>query len=138
MPPRKCNCSGNCGPQSNDLTRREFIRMLSGGAAATLLASPAWGAFELPANQLARWRRELLTPGKPLVYSSDRHTDARMHLGGIGTGNFEIGAEGQLTTWQLFNTLRDGEVPAYFIQSGGRPKAFANLWRSQLAARPAH
>ena len=42
-----------------------------------------------------------------------------MHLGGIGTGNFEIGADGQFTTWQLFNTLRDGEVPFYFLARAG-------------------
>jgi uncharacterized protein (DUF608 family) len=42
-----------------------------------------------------------------------------MHLGGIGTGNFEIGADGQLTTWQLFNTLRDGQVPFYFAVKAG-------------------
>src|SRR5208282_6131285 len=48
-------------------------------------------------------------------YSSGSHADARMHLGGIGTGNVEIGADGQLTTWQLFNTLRDGEVPLHFL-----------------------
>jgi len=42
-----------------------------------------------------------------------------MHLGGIGTGNFEIGADGQFTTWQLFNTLRDGQVPFYFVVKAG-------------------
>ena len=42
-----------------------------------------------------------------------------MHLGGIGTGNFEIGVDGQLTTWQLFNTLRDGQVPLHFLIRAG-------------------
>jgi uncharacterized protein (DUF608 family) len=42
-----------------------------------------------------------------------------MHLGGIGTGNFEIGSDGQLTTWQLFNTLKDGQVPFHFLVKGG-------------------
>ena len=42
-----------------------------------------------------------------------------MHLGGIGTGNFEIGADGQLTTWQLFNTLRDGQIPFHFAVKAG-------------------
>ena len=46
-----------------------------------------------------------------------------MHLGGIGTGNFEIGVDGQLTTWQLFNTLRDGEVPFHFaVKTGAAAK----------------
>ncbi len=115
---RKCNCSGNCGPQSNGLNRREFIGLVGAGTAA-LLAGPAWGAFELPPDELARWRRELYAPAESRRYLSDRHTDARMHLGGIGTGNFEIGADGQLTTWQLFNTLRDGHVPLYFLVKAG-------------------
>jgi non-lysosomal glucosylceramidase len=110
---RKCNCSGHCGPQP--LNRREFIGLVSAGAAATLLGTPAWGAFDLPAGELQRWRRELFAPAKPRLYLSDKHTDARMHLGGIGTGNFEIGVDGQFTTWQLFNTLRDGEVPLHFL-----------------------
>ncbi len=42
-----------------------------------------------------------------------------MHLGGIGTGNFEIGVDGQFTTWQLFNTLRDGHVPLHFAVKTG-------------------
>ena len=115
---RKCNCSGNCGP--HNLNRREFLGLVGAGAAATLLGSPAWGAFELPADELQRWQRELLAPAKPRLYSSSKHTDARMHLGGIGTGNFEIGVDGQFSTWQLFNTLRDGQVPLHFlIRAGG-------------------
>jgi len=42
-----------------------------------------------------------------------------MHLGGIGTGNVELGVDGRLTTWQLFNTLRDGEVPMFFALKTG-------------------
>src|SRR5512134_3856214 len=128
---RNCNCSGNCGPQP--LNRREFIGLVGAGAAATLLGNTAWGAFELPADDLQRWRRDLFAPAQPRLYLSDKHTDARMHLGGIGTGNFEIGADGQFTTWQLFNTLRDGQVPfclavkvggvARLLQTTGGPAA---------------
>src|ERR1035437_7879358 len=114
---RKCNCSGHCGPQP--LNRREFIGLGGAGTAATLLGNAAWGAFELPAEDLQRWRRELFAPVKPRLYLSDKHTDARMHLGGIGTGNFEIGVDGQFTTWQLFNTLRDGQVPLHFLVKAG-------------------
>src|ERR1051325_3287920 len=117
---RNCNCSGNCGPQNrNPLTRRDVLGLVGAGTAATLLAHPAWGAFELPADELERWRRELFASVKSRLYLSAKHTDARMHLGGIGTGNFEIGADGQFTTWQLFNTLRDGHVPFHFLAKAG-------------------
>ena len=66
-----------------------------------------------------RWRRELFAPAKPRLYLSGKHTDVRMHLGGIGTGNFEVGVDGQFTTWQLFNTLRDGQVPLHFLVRAG-------------------
>lgn len=114
---RKCKCSGHCGPQP--LNRREFLGLVGAGTAAALLGNTAWGAFELPADDLQRWRRELFAPATPRLYYSDKHTDARMHLGGIGTGNFEIGVDGQLTTWQLFNTLRDGQVPFHFLVKAG-------------------
>ncbi len=42
-----------------------------------------------------------------------------MPLGGIGTGNLELGVDGQFTTWQLFNTLRDGHVPFCFAVNVG-------------------
>src|SRR5215831_5892281 len=115
---RKCNCSGPCGPRSSDLTRREFMELVGAGTAGLLTVS-AWGAFELPADELNRWLHDLFAPTQPRRYSSATHTDARMHLGGIGTGNFELGADGQLTTWQLFNTLRDGHVPLYFLVKAG-------------------
>ncbi len=116
---RKCNCSGNCTPPNADLSRREFLGLIGAGTTATMLASPAWAAFGLSPDEFKRWQRELFSPAPPRLYLSNRHTDARMHLGGIGTGNFEIGADGRLTTWQLFNTLRDGDVPFYFLAKAG-------------------
>jgi len=117
---RKCHCGGKCLPQDDVLTRREFLGIVGAGAAATFLATPAWGAFELPSDELNRWKRSLFEWEAPRLYLSSKHTDARLHLGGIGTGNFEIGADGQFTTWQLFNTLRDGQVPFYFALQTGR------------------
>jgi hypothetical protein len=87
---------------------------MGAGTAGTLLAGPAWTKGELTAEDVQRLRQDLLLPDQPRLYSSDKHSDARMHLGGIGTGNFEIGVDGQLTKWQLFNTLRDGQVPFHF------------------------
>ena len=120
MAMRKCNCSGNCYPQSDGFSRRQFLGMVGTGVAMSLVGPSAWGAFELPSDELAQWKRSLTAVGAPRIYTSDIHTDARMHLGGIGTGNFEIGADGRLTTWQLFNTLRDGQVPFYFAVKTGQ------------------
>ena len=112
---RKCNCAGGCGPQSVDLSRREFVQAVGAGVAGGMLAGSAMAAAKLSPEEIERWKKELLAPSPARVYRSDIHSDARMHLGGIGTGNIEIGADGQLTTWQLFNTLRDGMVPLYFL-----------------------
>lgn len=117
---KKCKCSGNCQPQPEDLTRRKFLGLVGVGTAATILSGPAWGAFELSSSELDRWKRSLFEPATPRRYLSGQHTDARMHLGGIGTGNIEIGVDGQLTNWQLFNTLRDGQVPFYFAIRAGK------------------
>src|ERR1700716_3211035 len=72
---------------------------------------------------LRKRKLALLKHSAPRKYHSGTHSDARMHLGGIGTGNFEIGADGQFTTWQLFNTLRDGYVPLCFgVKAGSTAK----------------
>ncbi len=119
---RKCNCSGACFPQSDDLTRRDFISLVSAGTAGALLTSEGWPAWlnEQTPLELDEWKRQLYKASPPRLYRSDVHTDARMHLGGIGTGNIEIGADGQFTTWQLFNTLKDGSVPLYFGVKAGQ------------------
>ena len=122
---RNCNCSGGCTPENrrdDGFTRREFLTLVGAGTAGLFFGAPALGqgisAETIPSTvspeDLARWKQALREPALPRLYLSDKNTDARMHLGGIGTGNFEIGADGQLTTWQLFNTLRDGTVPFYF------------------------
>jgi uncharacterized protein (DUF608 family) len=89
------------------------------GTAAALLAGTEWAKAELTPEDVQKLRRDLQAADKPRRYSSEVHTDARMHLGGIGTGNFEIGVDGQFTTWQLFNTLRDGNVPLHFAVKAG-------------------
>jgi uncharacterized protein (DUF608 family) len=105
------------------VSRREFIELVGIGAAGAVLAGSAAGSgenTEQRAESLARWKKALFEPAPARVYDSGTHADARMHLGGIGTGNFEIGPDGQLTTWQLFNTLRDGEVPFHFLVRAGK------------------
>ncbi|HLJ57536.1 MAG TPA: twin-arginine translocation signal domain-containing protein, partial [Chthonomonadaceae bacterium] len=98
--PRNCNCAGGqCGPQGEEppdddaaagVSRREFISLASIGAAGVALAGGAPGTA--PAD-LAEWKASLMKPSAPRKYRSDVHRDAKMHLGGIGTGNFEIGVD---------------------------------------------
>lgn len=119
---RNCKCSGVCGPPGDGVTRREFITLVGVGAAGTLLAQSgaAWGdAAPASDAHLTEWLRNVRQPGAPRVYRSDTHTDARLPLGGIGTGNIEIGPDGQLLNWQLFNTLSDGFVPLLFAVKAG-------------------
>jgi len=120
---RKCGCSGQCGPETGEVSRREFIELAGIGVAGAVLggSSGALGENQSPRlEDLEQWKKTLLGPAPARVYDSGTHVDARMHLGGIGTGNFEIGADGQFTTWQLFNTLRDGDVPFYFLARAGK------------------
>jgi non-lysosomal glucosylceramidase len=127
--PRKCNCAGTCVPQGapentageveTTVSRRDFIALAGIGVTGAMLTGAAGEAETRrreaqKAADLADWKRALPAPSAPRRYRSQTHTDARMPLGGIGTGNFEIGVDGQITTWQLFNTLRDGFVPFVF------------------------
>ena len=120
---RKCGCSGQCGPVTGEVSRREFIELAGIGVAGAVLAGPSGAVAESQRarpEDLEEWKKALLGPAPARVYDSGTHADARMHLGGIGTGNFEIGADGQFTTWQLFNTLLDGELPFHFLARAGK------------------
>jgi len=113
------------GEVETTVSRREFITLASIGVTGAMLTGAAGEAEARrreaqKAADLADWKRALLTPSAPRRYRSQIHTDARMPLGGIGTGNFEIGVDGQINTWQLFNTLRDGFVPFVFGVKAGR------------------
>ena len=130
---RKCKCSGACQPSSSALDRREFLALAGAGTAGAILGAANWTPSANAGETLDEWKRALQGVSSPRLYRADIHMDARMHLGGIGTGNFEIGADGQFTTWQLFNTLSDGEVPFHFgiktgaivrlLQTAGGPPA---------------
>lgn len=103
----------------SSLNRREFLELMGRGVGGAMLAGgPVLSSVGADGTATAP-SPDAATRPQPRLYYSDRHTDARMHLGGIGTGNIEIGADGRLTTWQLFNTLRDGEVPFYFAVKAG-------------------
>jgi len=120
---RRCNCSGGCcGSLAADVNRRDFLTLIGAGAASAMIGRQAWADWlqnHTSPEELARWKKELMQSSPARVYRSGVHTDARMHLGGIGTGNIEIGVDGQFTNWQLFNTLRDGSVPMAFAVKAG-------------------
>jgi non-lysosomal glucosylceramidase len=120
---RKCNCSGGCcATPTSGVSRREFLTLIGAGAATTALGAQAWATWladHTSPEELAKWKKALMQAAAPTVYRSGVNGDARMHLGGIGTGNIEIGADGQFTRWQLFNTLSDGMVPLMFVAKAG-------------------
>lgn len=128
--PRNCNCAGPCGPapeddDENGVSRRDFLTGLGTGLIALAPmgggAQEEGGANAAPQQTLEEWKRALQAPAPTRIYRSGVHRDVRFPLGGIGTGSFELGADGQFTTWQLFNTLRDGHVPFFFgIHAGGK------------------
>jgi uncharacterized protein (DUF608 family) len=110
--PRKCKCAGGCVPQVEpEVSRREFIALVGLGAAGALTGDGSAASAAQQEAQLRAWKADLMKPAKPRRYQSGRHRDVRFPLGGIGTGNVELGSDGRFTTWQLFNTLRDGHVP---------------------------
>src|SRR5438132_901131 len=124
---RECNCAGGCGPQhigfepialaGTDPRRGDPAWSPEAYDSATMEWAD-WIAQQGDADELSQWKKTLHESARR-VYFSDKHADARLPLGGIGTGNIEIGPDGQLTTWQLFNTLRDGYVPCFFAVKVG-------------------
>ena len=121
---RKCKCSGGCcGVKANDVSRRDFLTLIGAGAATAAIGGQAWANWlqqHTSPEELEHWKKALMLPSPKRVYGSGVNTDARMHLGGIGTGNIEIGCDGRFTNWQLFNTLSDGLVPFMFaVKAGG-------------------
>ncbi len=104
------------------MTRRQFLTLTTLGAAGALLTTPGAARSDAAPDDgagLADWLLDLRQPGSPRVYQSGIHTDVGLPLGGIGTGNIEIGPQGQLKNWQLFNTLSDGFVPLVFAVKVG-------------------
>jgi uncharacterized protein (DUF608 family) len=117
---RKCNCAGHCRPGLSEVTRREFISVVGLTAASGIAGASARDTgWQAPPAELAAWKAALLRRGDRRSYRSGVHSDARLPLGGIGTGTVELGCDGRLTTWQLFNTLRDGCVPLHFAARCG-------------------
>lgn len=128
--PRTCSCAGPCGPGDegqdelqeiqDGVSRRGFLTLLGTGAISGGLAVHNAEAATRRAAELESWKLTLKDVGTPRVYRSDRHTDVRFPLGGIGTGSFELGPDGQFTIWQLCSSLRDGHIPFFFGIKAGK------------------
>lgn len=54
----------------------------------------------------------LYEPYKKKEYTS-KHTEAAFLLGGIGTGNFSVGARGEFRDWEVFNAPGKGNLANY-------------------------
>lgn len=145
---RDCGCSKPSGTPPG-MNRRDFFKLAGVGAAGMLAPAGAEGA-STPAppgiaaralvdpTALKAWQDSLLSPSPPRLYHSGLNTEARLHLGGIGTGNIELGSDGQFTTWGLFNTLSDGYVPLHFGLRAGGKAALLQTAGGPDAPRPAH
>ena len=72
--------------------------------------------------------KEILYPpnNKPRVYKNDA-AEAAFLLGGIGTGNFSVGARGEMRDWEIFNHSGKGIRIPY---------AFFSIWSKKQDAQP--
>lgn len=75
-------------------------------------------------NSIIGKNKPLTQKGK--TYSSDARSAAFL-LGGIGTGNFSIGARGEFKDWELFNSPNKG----YSL-----PYTFSSIWAKSEASEP--
>ena len=127
--------SGTCGPQGGDSAGASSLAWWA-TAPTALLTAPAWGAFELPADELERWRRELFAPAKPRVYLRTG-TPTRACMGGIGTGNFSSALTASLRRGSF--SIRFATARCRFIRRQGGPDhpVAAGRRRPGVAARQA-
>jgi non-lysosomal glucosylceramidase len=108
---QKCCCGSNCG---GGIERRDFLRMLAVGTAATMvpampiLAGPFEAAdFEklVPADKKLdpAWVKSLFARGTRTVYRGAELEKIGMPVGGICAGQVYLGGDGRLWHWDIFN-----------------------------------
>jgi beta-glucosidase 2, glycosyl-hydrolase family 116 N-term len=99
--------------------RRQFIQMLGGITAATLLSpsQPMAGPFEAsdfvklipPNKKLSQdWIKSLSLRGQPTVYRGKDLETIGMPIGGIGAGLLYLGGDGRLWLWAVMNQEYEG------------------------------
>ncbi len=79
-------------------------------------------------------KKELFCSNKQKTYNN-KAEEARFYIGGIGTGNFCIGARGQLANWQLFNQPGfDNILPYTFfaIRTESENSTYAKVLEAEL------
>lgn len=111
--------SFSCECRTGGVPRRQFIQMLGGIAAATLLSQPRAmaGPFETsdfanlipPDKKLSPdWIRSLSLRGQPTVYRGKDLETIGMPIGGIGAGLLYLGGDGKLWLWAVMNQEYEG------------------------------
>jgi uncharacterized protein (DUF608 family) len=108
---QNCSCRpGRCG----GIQRRDFLKMVAAGAAASLAprTSVMAGPFEasdfeklVPADKKLDpvWVQSLFARGKPTFYRGTELEKIGMPVGGICAGQLYLGGDGKLWHWDIFN-----------------------------------
>lgn len=104
---RRACCSGNCG----EATRRQFLKMVGVGAAATtmpVMAGPFSAAeFErlvsVDKKLSPAWLHSLTARGSREVRRGEELERIGMPIGGLCSGQVYLGGDGRLWHWDIFN-----------------------------------
>jgi uncharacterized protein (DUF608 family) len=93
--------------------RRDFLRVIGLGAAATLspafsMAADSTGAVAPSDPKFSpTWGDSLLSRGEPTVYRGNDLATIGMPVGGICAGQLYLGGDGKLWHWDIFNHYSD-------------------------------
>lgn len=105
------DCGRNC--DCNSVSRREFLQIGLGAAAAATAAGHIRSAMAAPgdyppsakAPPPREWFDSLIQRGEPPMYTGDALRHVAFPLGGIGTGTVWLHGTGRLVAWQIFNNI---------------------------------
>jgi non-lysosomal glucosylceramidase len=107
----------------NELSRRDFVRVVGAGSAAMLwarlpvMAGPFDGTELIPADKKLRpeWVKSLFERGAPTIYRGAELEKIGMPIGGICAGQLYLGGDGRLWHWDIFNLPQAGN----FVSTNG-------------------
>ena len=126
--------------------RRDFLRVIGLGAAATLspafsMAADSTGAA-VPSDPKfsPAWGDSLLSRGAPTVYRGNDLATIGMPVGGLCAGQLYLGGDGKLWHWGIFNRHIDSGCggPALRTADEAHLAIGARVWlpRARRRARP--